>query len=121
MQKLSLPKNNRGTPLYLGGDQRVHTFPQGINPKVNVIVRLEFKLTHFETAVRHIKLYATETPPTTNLIGLHNLQFRYYSNTYVYKELAKLFTCSPIAREIGAKSQAESYQRLKNGTWCLLA
>ena len=34
----------------------------GISPKVNVIARLEFKLSYFEAAVQHGCHYATGTP-----------------------------------------------------------
>ena len=35
--------------------------------------------------------------------------------------LAQWVKCSPMVRETGVQSQAESYQGLKNGTWYLLA
>ena len=35
------------------GDKRVHTFPKGIGPKVNVIMRAEFELAYFEVTVKH--------------------------------------------------------------------
>ena len=36
------------------GDKGFHTFPKGISPKVNVIVQLEFELTHYNVLVQHI-------------------------------------------------------------------
>ena len=33
--------------------KKVHTFPKGISPKVNVIAGLEFEFTHFEATVQH--------------------------------------------------------------------
>ena len=38
----------------------------------------------------------------------------------VYKQMM-MVKCSPTARETCVQSQVESYQRLKNGTWCHLA
>ena len=35
------------------GDKKVYTFPNGISPKVNVIVQLEFELTYDDVAVQH--------------------------------------------------------------------
>ena len=32
-------------------DKGVHTFPKDISPKVHVIVRLEFKLAYYDSAV----------------------------------------------------------------------
>ena len=43
------------------GDNKVHTFPKGINPKVNVIARLEFRLANYDVAVQHVNQCAVET------------------------------------------------------------
>ena len=42
-------------------DKGVHTFPKGISPKVNVIVRLKFELTYNGVTVQHVSHYTTET------------------------------------------------------------
>ena len=45
-------------------DKGVHTFPKGICLKVNVIARLEYELTYYESAVHHFNHYTpTRTPP----------------------------------------------------------
>ena len=44
-------------------DKRVHTFPKGICPQVNVIARLEYKLAYYDSAVHRFNHYATRTPP----------------------------------------------------------
>ena len=36
-------------------DKKVHTFPNSISPKVNVIARLEFELRNFESAVQLLR------------------------------------------------------------------
>ena len=36
---------------YRWEDKGVHTFPKGISPKVNVIVRLEYELAYYDSAV----------------------------------------------------------------------
>ena len=43
-------KNSSDTiqPLTRGGDKKVHTFPKGINPNVNVIPRLVFELANYD-------------------------------------------------------------------------
>ena len=46
----------------------VHTFPKGICLKVNVIERLEFKLTYYNSTVRSFNHYTTRTPLA--LLGL---------------------------------------------------
>ena len=33
------------------GDKEVHIFPKGISPRVNIIARLEFELSHYDIAV----------------------------------------------------------------------
>ena len=38
-------------------DKVVHTFSKGINPKVNVIARLNFELVYFVDVVRHFSHY----------------------------------------------------------------
>ena len=41
----------------------VHTFPKGICPKVNVVVRLEFELMYYDSAVQHFNHYTPGTIP----------------------------------------------------------
>ena len=41
-------------------DKGVHTFPEGISPKVNVIVRWEFELIYDNIEVSHISHYVIE-------------------------------------------------------------
>ena len=43
-------------------DKKIHTFPVGINPKVNVIARLDFELAFYGAAFIHISHCAIETP-----------------------------------------------------------
>ena len=40
----------------------VHAFPKSISPKVNIIVQLEFKLTHNDVTVQHVWHEATGNP-----------------------------------------------------------
>ena len=39
----------------------VHAFPRGIDPKVNVIIRLETELVYYDVTVKHVNHYARET------------------------------------------------------------
>ena len=55
---------------YLGGDKRFHVFLNGINPKVNIIVRLEFELVSYDVAVEHISHYVTGTPNFKRYAGI---------------------------------------------------
>ena len=41
-----------------GGDN----FPLVINPKVNVLARLEFELGYYDVAAKHVSHYTTRTP-----------------------------------------------------------
>ena len=43
-------------------DKGVHTFPKGICPKVNVIARLEYELTYYDSAIHRFNHYTTRTP-----------------------------------------------------------
>ena len=45
MPILSILKYNNGISLW---DEGIHTFPNGISLKVNVIAKLEFELSYFE-------------------------------------------------------------------------
>ena len=47
--------------MHTWGDKGVHAFAKSINPKVNIIAQLEFKLTHFKAAVLHFSHYAKGT------------------------------------------------------------
>ena len=44
-------------------DKGVHTFPDGICPKVNVIARLEYELAYYDSEVHHFNHYTTRTFP----------------------------------------------------------
>ena len=43
----------------------VRTFSKGICPNVNVIARLEYELTYYDSAVHHFNHYTTRTTPAT--------------------------------------------------------
>ena len=45
-------------------DKGVHTFPNGICPKVNVIARLEYEPAFYDSAVHRFNHYTTNTPPS---------------------------------------------------------
>ena len=63
-RKFVLEQNISGFIKLVTGvrDQRIHAFPYGITPEVNVIVRLEFELAYKDIAVQLVCLYATATP-----------------------------------------------------------
>ena len=44
-------------------DKGVHAFPKGICPKMNIIVRLEYELTYYDSAVHRFNHYTTRTQP----------------------------------------------------------
>ena len=44
-------------------DKGVHTFPKGICPKVNVIMRLEYELAYYDSVVHRFNHYTTRTSP----------------------------------------------------------
>ena len=73
---MSKPKNICGTiQLIVRWDKEVHTFPNGISPKVNVMVRLEFELIYYDVTVQQVNNSATETS-SLNVSGENN-QFRF--------------------------------------------
>ena len=57
MPNTSFLKNSSGT---IWEDKGVHTFPKVILSNVNVIVRLEFELANYDSAVQHLNHYATK-------------------------------------------------------------
>ena len=67
-------------------DKGVHTFPRGICPKVNVIVRLEYELAYYHSAVHRFNHYTTRTPPRTLFSIL----------TYLNKGLLWMVSTSPL-------------------------
>ena len=42
-------------------DKEIHTFPKGICPKVNTIVRLEYEHAYYDSAVHRFNYYITRT------------------------------------------------------------
>ena len=47
--------------IHCWGDKGVHTFSKDISQKVNIMSRLEFKLTYFEAAVQYFNHYTMGT------------------------------------------------------------
>ena len=47
---------------YSWEDKGIHNFPKNICPKVNVSVRLEFELTHYDFVVQRLNHYTKKTP-----------------------------------------------------------
>ena len=68
----------------------VHTFPKGICPKVNVIVRLEYELAYNDSAVHRFNHFTTRTIPFRNkykdMINVYSIvdimYLRYYACFY---------------------------------------
>ena len=50
-------------------DKGVHIFPKGIWPKVNVIARLEYEPTDYDSAVHRFNHYTTRTLRPVYVIG----------------------------------------------------
>ena len=44
----------------------VHTFPQSVSLKANVITQLEFELTYFKSAVNYFNRYTMKIPFTAS-------------------------------------------------------
>ena len=55
--------------------REVHNFPLGICPKVNVIARLEFELTFYDSPVPCFTHYTTKTPQPVDRILLSLSRF----------------------------------------------
>ena len=49
--------------LFNWGGVKFHTFPNGITPKLNVIVRMGFEFTNFESPDQHFRHQASGTLP----------------------------------------------------------
>ena len=63
MLKLFLSNNISDTITHGWVDKRVHTFPKGISPKVNVIARLEFELIYFKMQSSTLVITPQELAP----------------------------------------------------------
>ena len=57
-------------------DKRVHTFSEGICPKVNVIARLEYELAYYDSAVHRFNHYTKRKPPSWHKINQDELACR---------------------------------------------
>ena len=58
------------------GDKDIHTFPESINPKMNLTEWLGFQFAYFEAAILPFSLYATGTTsskPRINSLGITSL------------------------------------------------
>ena len=55
------------------GDKKVHVFPKGISPNMNVIARLEFELAYYDVAVHHISLSPNKDSPLAKYIEAYVL------------------------------------------------
>ena len=45
-----------------GGDNEVHTFPENISTKVNIVACLEFELAYFEASVQLFSITPKDLP-----------------------------------------------------------
>ena len=52
---------------------RIHSFPKGTSPKVNIIARLQFDLTYKGVKVQCVSHYTTETPASIKPLVYPNL------------------------------------------------
>ena len=55
-------------------DKEIHTFPKGINPKVNIIARLEYKPPYYDSAVHQFNHYTKRTPSHRTVWHLNCMQ-----------------------------------------------
>ena len=70
MPKPSSKKNSSHTIwLIAEGIKGVHTFPESISPKLNVIVWLEFEFTYYTSTDQHVNNYAMGTPTLKILVS----------------------------------------------------
>ena len=65
-------------------DKRVHTFPKGICPKVNVIARLEYELAYYDSAAHRFNHYTTRTPPCKFGFAYRNWQDSKPNSHHIY-------------------------------------
>ena len=87
--KLSLLKNKTSTIQPIAGEgKRVHTFPKSITPKMNTIMRLEFKLTYFDVIVEHINHYTK---------GSSHIHINHHQVTLISQILSQHLSLSSIS------------------------
>ena len=70
-------------------DKGVHSFPKGICPKVNIIARLEYELTYYDSGVRRFNHTPRGHPPTFISLSfcLFFISFSFPSNPPPFKYL----------------------------------
>ena len=66
-------------------DKGVQTFPKSICPKLNVIARLEYELTYYDSAVHRFNHYTTRTPKHSYLIQITCTQQYGFKYSYLIK------------------------------------
>ena len=72
-------------------DKGFHTFPQGICPKVIVIVQQELKQTYYNVAVQPVNHYATGTPSIySGLCKPHPKVIIYLQQIFFYSLISRL-------------------------------
>ena len=59
----------------------VHTFPESICSKLNVIARLEYELAYYDSGVHRFNHYTTRTPPKETVLPVH------LDDDYAYDEI----------------------------------
>ena len=77
-------------------DMGIHTVPQSIYTKVNVIVCLEFELTYYDPAVQRFAHYTKGTPP------IPTKQLSYASNVItieIYTLLLSVWAGIPVSKD----------------------
>ena len=73
------------------GSKRVHTFPKGIRPKVNIIKQLESELAYTDVTVLRFSHYPTGTTTWINGVAYLSMCFRVIGVSSFYEEGLKSF------------------------------
>ena len=85
----------------------LHSFPKDINQKVNVIARLEFKVTHSEAVIQHFNQFITGIPPHIIRICLHSYiisSIRSHTNMFLKDQLGRALTSTIAPVQSGLRS-----------------
>ena len=71
-------------------EDKVHTFPNDICPKVNVIARREYELAYYDSSVHRFNHYTTRTPPIVNEVCFKNNKQDVLCAFWMYRRMYRL-------------------------------
>ena len=69
----------------VGVDKEIHSFSNGLCPKVNVMAQMKYELAYYDIAVQYVSHSTTGPPPVFYYYFLFKLYQSIYPNKYKYR------------------------------------